>query len=69
LVYVSLSVGHVLYGIYELLYPSGFPWVGVFRACAVVLGAMSLVYWMAKKKIIWRVLNEVGSYESKPAGI
>jgi len=44
-----------LYGIYELLYPSGFPWIGVFRAFALVIGAMGMVYWMAKKKIIWRV--------------
>lgn len=44
-----------LYGFYELLYPAGFPWAGVFRAFVLVLGAMGLVYWMAKKKIIWRV--------------
>ncbi len=44
-----------LFGIYELLYPFGFPWVGFYRAFALVIGAMSLVYWMAKKKIIWRV--------------
>ena len=43
-----------LYGIYEFSYPSGHPWIGVIRAFILVLVAMWLVYWMAKKKIIWR---------------
>ncbi|WP_430973611.1 DUF5009 domain-containing protein [Sunxiuqinia rutila] len=44
-----------LYGVYEALYPAGLPWLGALRAVALVIGAMSLVYWMAGKKIIWRV--------------
>ncbi len=43
-----------LIGVYNFLYPSGYPWIGALRAFILVLATMGLVYWMAKKKVVWR---------------
>uniref|UniRef100_UPI003216B136 DUF5009 domain-containing protein n=1 Tax=uncultured Draconibacterium sp. TaxID=1573823 RepID=UPI003216B136 len=44
-----------LIGIYNVLYPAGYPWIGVLRATCLVLLIMAAVNWMVKKKIVWRV--------------
>ncbi|MFV0506852.1 MAG: DUF5009 domain-containing protein [Bacteroidales bacterium] len=41
--------------IYAQLYPEGYPWLGVLRSVALVVSLMSLVRFMMKRKIIWRV--------------
>ncbi len=44
-----------LIGLYNLLYPEYYPWLGVLRATCLVILIMMMVNWMVKKKIIWRV--------------
>jgi len=44
-----------LIGLYNLLYPEGYPWIGVLRATGLVIMIMMAVNWIVKKKIVWRV--------------
>lgn len=42
-------------GLYNLLNPEGYPWIGVLRATCLVMLLMLFVNWLVKKKIVWRV--------------
>ncbi|RIJ46117.1 DUF5009 domain-containing protein [Maribellus luteus] len=44
-----------LIGFYNVLYPSGYPWIGVLRAACLVMLIMVVVNRMVRKKIVWRV--------------
>lgn len=44
----------LLIGLYNILYPEGYPWIGVLRAVGLVVIIMFLVGALTKRKIIWR---------------